>query len=165
MAVDSAGSTEELLSTFTKFIDLLCSSEFVTLKNQTRSISGESNNQAFIFLFNHLLDKSSPELKEFLERIHQKYPTVSSFAKLWRLMKNDNPELFKKLMPEIVRLLAEISIENYIGLPEDQKFKLYEKLTNNGGESKSSWWYFLIIFGYGLIGAAGYVYLKRRNED
>jgi tetratricopeptide (TPR) repeat protein len=165
MAVDSAGSTEELLGTFTKFIDLLCSSEFVTLKNQTRSISGENNNQAFIYLFNHLLDKSSPELKEFLERIHQKYPTVNSFAKLWRLMKNENPELFKKLMPEIVRLLAEISIENYIGLPEDQKFKLYEKLTTNGGESKSSWWYFLIIFGYGLIGAAGYVYLKRRYEE
>ena len=126
---------------------------------------GENRNQAFVYLFNHLLDKSSPELAEFLEKVHQKYPTVNSFAKLWRLMKSENPELFKKLMPEIVKLLAEISIENYIGLPEDQKFKLYEKITATGGESKSTWWYFLIIFGYALIGAAGFIYLKRKYEE
>ena len=162
-AVDSAGNTEEYLNTFTRFIDLLCSSEFVTLKNQSRTISSNNRNQAFTYLFNQLLDKASPELKEFLEKTYQKYPTVNSFSNLWRLMRNGNPMLFEKLKPEIVKLLAEISIETYRGLPEDQKFKLYEEITNNN-ESKNNIWFIMIVLGYILIGSAGYIYLKKKHE-
>lgn len=162
-AIDSAGNNEELLNTFTKFIDLLCSSEFVNLKNQARTISGNNNNQSFTFIFNQLLDKASPELAEFLEKVYQKYPNVNSFAKLWKLMRYEDPVLYQKLMPEIVKLLAEISIETYIGLPEDQKFKLYEKITTVA-EPKNNWWFLMIILGYTMIGIAGYHYLKRRNE-
>ena len=162
-AVDSAGNTEEYLKTFTKFIDLLCTSEFVTLKNQTRTISGDNRNQSFTYLFNQFLDKASPELKEFLEKTYQKYPTINSFAKLWQLMRQENQELFEKLKPEIVKLLAEISIETYRGLPEDQKFKLYEEITNNN-ESKNNIWFLMIVLGYILIGSAGYIYLKKKNE-
>lgn len=163
--IDSTSNKEELLKTFTRFVDLLCSSEFITIKNQTRSISGENNNQSFRYIYNQILAKASPELAEFLERVLQKYPNVDSFAKLWRLMKNEDSALFDKLMHEIVRLLAEISIENYIGLPEDQKFKLYEKVVAINAESKSTWWFILIVFGYVLVGTAGYIYLKRRNEE
>jgi hypothetical protein len=163
LAVDSAGNSEELLSTFTKFIDLLCSSEFVTLKNQSRTISGSNNNQAFIYLLNLLLDKASPELAAFIERVYQKYPTVNTFAKLWRLMKKEDSNLFKKSIPEIVKLLSEISIETYIGLPEDQKYKLYEKIAVEA-ESKNNWWFIFFVLGYVLIGTSGYIYLKRKNE-
>lgn len=162
-AVDSAGNTEELLSTFTKLMDLLCSTEFVILKNQSRTISGNSNNQAFRYLLNQLIDKASPELARFLEKVYQKHPTVNSFARLWQLMRREDPELFQKLTPEIVRLLAEISIETYISLPEDQKYKLYEKITA-GAESKNNWWFLLIILGGILVSTAGYIYLKRKNE-
>jgi LPXTG-motif cell wall-anchored protein len=162
-AVDSAGNTEELLSTFTKLMDLLCSTEFVILKNQSRTISGNSNNQAFRYLLNQLIDKASPELAGFLEKVFQKHPTVNSFARLWQLMRREDPELFQKLTPEIVRLLAEISIETYISLPEDQKYKLYEKITA-GAESKNNWWFLLIILGGILVSTAGYIYLKRKNE-
>lgn len=163
LAVDSAGNSEEMLNTFTRFIDLLCSSEFVTLKNQTRSISGYNSNQAFTFLLRQLIDKASPELAGFIERVLQKYPTVNSFAKLWKLMKKEDPALFQKLLPEIVRLLAEISIETYIGLPEDQKFKLYEKITSNS-ESKTNWWYLFSISGFIILSVAGYYYLKRKYD-
>jgi len=162
-AVDSAGNTEELLGTFTKLMDLLCTTEFVILKTKSRTIAGSNNNQAFRYLLNLLIDKSSPELAEFLEKVYQKYPNVNSFARLWQLMKREDPQLFQKLMPEIVRLLAEISIETYISLPEDQKYKLYEKITA-GAESKSSWWFLLIILGYILVSTAGYIYLKKKNE-
>ncbi len=162
-AVDSAGNSEEFLDTFTRFIDLLCSSEFVILKNQSRTIACNDNNQSFTYLLKHLIDKSSPELAEFIERVYQKYPTVKTFAQLWKLMKQEDPVLFQKLLPEIVRLLAEISIEAYIGLPEDQKYKLYEKITG-GVESRNNWWFLLIVFGYALVGTAGYIYLKRKNE-
>ena len=162
-AVDSAGNSEELLNTFTRFIDLLCSSEFVTLKNQSRSISGNNNNQAFTYLLKQLIDKASPELAEFIERVYQKYPTVNTFARLWMLMKKEDPALFQKLLPEIVRLLAEISIETYIGLPEDQKFKLYENITANA-DAKVNWWFLLIILGYLTLSTAGYFYLKKKNE-
>ncbi len=163
MAVDSAGNADEMLNTFTKFIDLLCSSEFVTLKNQTRSISSGNSNQAFTFLLKQLIDKASPELAEFIERVYQKYPTVNTFERLWKLMKKEDPQLFQKLLPEIVRLLAEISIETYIGLPEDQKFKLYENITVSA-ESKTNWWFLIIIFGYLTLSIAGYLYLKKKNE-
>lgn len=163
-AFDSTGNTEELLGTFTKFIDLLCSSESITLKNQSRTISGNNSNQTFTYLLNQLIDKASPELADFIEKVYQKYPTVNTFSKLWKLMKKEDPERFQRLMPEIVKILAEISIETYIGLPEDQKFKLYEKITTTSAEPKNNWWFILIVLGYALIGTAGYIYLKRRNE-
>lgn len=163
VAVDSAGNSEEMLSTFTRFMDLLCASEFITLKNQSRTISGSNSNETFIYLLKQLIDRASPELASFIERVYQKYPTVNTFAKLWELMRKEDPELFKKLLPEIVRLLAEISVETYMGLPEDQKFKLYEKATTES-EARSSWWLLIIVLGYLTISTAGYFYLKRRNE-
>ncbi|RPH33673.1 MAG: hypothetical protein EHM93_04220 [Bacteroidales bacterium] len=163
MAVDSAGNKEEMLNTFTRFMDLLCSSEFVTLKNQSRTISGHDSNQAFVYLLKQLIDRASPELAEFIERVYQKYPTVNSFAKLWKLMRKEDPALFQKLLPEIVRLLAEISVETYIGLPEDQKFKLYEKITASA-ESKTNWWFLLIILGFVTLSTAGYFFFKRKHE-
>lgn len=164
LAIDSTGNSEEMLSTFTRFIDLLCSSEFVTLKNQTRTISGSNSNHAFTYLLKQLIDKASPELADFIERVYQKYPTVNSFAKLWKLMREEDPVLFQKLLPEIVKLLAEISIETYIGLPEDQKYKLYEKITSSAAESKANWWFLAIILGFITLSAAGYYYLKRKYE-
>lgn len=161
--IDSTGNTDELLRTFTRFIDLLSSSEFVTMKNQSRTISGDSQNQAFIYLLNQLIDKASPGLAAFLEQVHQKYPNINSFEKLWKLMKKEDADRFKKYESEIVKLLAEVSIETYIGLPEDQKFKLYEKITSTA-ESHSNWWFLAIILGYIIIGTAGYIYLKKKNE-
>ena len=159
--VDSAGNTEELLETFTKFIDLLCSSEFVMLKSQSRTISGDNDNQIFIYLYNQLIDRASPELAQFFEKVYQKYPKVNSFDKLLRLMKKDDPVRFQKFMPEIVKLLAEVGIETYLGLPEDQKFKLYEKITANA-DTRSYWWF--IIIGLALIGTASYIYYRKKNE-
>ncbi|HCT31477.1 MAG TPA: hypothetical protein DIW31_12300 [Bacteroidales bacterium] len=163
IAVDSVGNSEEMLNTFTRFMDLLCTSDFISLKNQSRNISGGNSNETFIFLFKQLLDKASPELANFIERIYQKYPSVTSFARLWELMQNEDPVLFKKFLPEIVRLLAEISTETYIGLPEDQKYKLYE-ITTAESESRSNWWLLIVVFSYITIGTAGYFYLKRKYE-
>lgn len=162
-AVDSSGDTEELLKTFTKFVDLLCSSEFVSLKNQSRTISGETANSTFTYILNRIIERASPELAEFLQRVHQKYPDVSSFASLWKLMKKEDSESFQKFLPEIVKLLAETGIETYVGLPEDQKYKLYENLTTNT-ETKSYLWIIFILLGFAAIGIGGYLYLRKRNS-
>ncbi len=163
MAVDSVGDSEEMLGTFTRFLDLICASDFISLKNQSRTISGSNSNENFVYLLKQLIDRASPELASFIERVYQKYPTVNTFAKLWELMRKEDPELFSKLLPEIVKLLAEISVETYMGLPEDQKYKLYEKAMATS-EANNSWWFWIIIFGYLTISTLGYFYLKRRNE-
>ncbi|MHC1705528.1 MAG: LPXTG cell wall anchor domain-containing protein [Tenuifilaceae bacterium] len=162
-AVDSSGNPEELLITFTKLLDLLCSSEFVKLKNQSRTISGETNNNAFTYLFNQIKDKASPELTDFLDKVYQKYPTVNSFAKLWKLMQNEDAEGFQKLLPELIKLIAEIGVETYISLPEDQKFKLYQDLTIKA-EPKSLSWVIYVLVGFALIGIAGFIYFRRRKN-
>ena len=163
LALDTVGNSEEMLSTFTRLIDLICTSDFITLKNQTRNISGSNSNETFIYLLKQFIDRASPELANFVDKVYQKYPTINTFAKLWELMRKEDPVLFMKLLPEIVRLLAEISIETYMGLPEDQKYKLYEKATTEL-EAKTNWWFWLIILGYLTISTVGYFYLKRKNE-
>jgi len=162
-AFDSSGNTEDLLNTFTRLFDLLCSSEFVKLKNQSRTISGENNNNAFTFLFNQIKDKASPELSEFLDKVHQKYPAVNSFAKLWKLMSAEDEESFQRFLPELVKLIAETGVETYISLPEDQKFKLYQDLTIKA-EPKSFAWVIYVLVGFALIGIAGFIYFRRRKN-
>ncbi len=159
-SVDSVGEINELLKIFTQLVDLVASSEYISQQKQSRSISGEADNSSFTYLINQIIAKASPGLSVLLGKVYQENPGIVTFDKFWKIAESQHPDTFKSHEPELVRLLAEIGVESYVNLPEDQKLKLYENLSHKN-EPKPFWWITLIAI-FGIIGIGGYLYFRKR---
>lgn len=159
-SVDSTGNTKELLKTFTKFIDLVGSTDYIAQQKQTRRISEDSENSSFTYFINKIITKATPELSALLGKIYQDNPDISSFEKFLKIAEKEHPDTFRSHIPELVRLMADIGVETYVSLPEEHKLLLYENVSQKD-ESKPFLWIILIVV-FGIIGIGGYLYLRKK---
>jgi tetratricopeptide (TPR) repeat protein len=160
---DSAGTTEELAHTFTRFLDLLSTTDLSCLQKKTRTIATEEEQKSFIYLYNQITNKASPELATLLSKILIKYPKIQSFEKLLNQLKKEYPDEYQKYLPELLRIMAETGIETYIGLPEESKFEIYNTITTEH-ESRSYSWIIYSIIAFVLLGIMGIAYSRKRNS-
>lgn len=133
--------------------------------NRLRNISTNTASNYFHHLYNQIINSASPELSQALATTLVNNPGTLSVEELIQELKRNNPDAYKTNLSELVRILAQIGIGNYIKLSDDQKFDLYDNLTQSSDEKTSSWWIYIII-AFVLVSAAGYyLYSKKDSSD
>lgn len=129
---------------------------------KSRNISNATND-AFYLTYNKLINAASPELSKLLAETLVKHPDITSIESLIAYFKKMNPEGYKTHIDELLRILARITIEDYLSLSDDQQFNLYNNITQAETGTTSNWWIYLIALII-LISATGlYIYSRKKQ--
>ncbi|MGE0079066.1 MAG: hypothetical protein AB7S48_14510 [Bacteroidales bacterium] len=144
--------------------DKIIKSESRPEKRQLRNIPS-SNYNSFTHFYNRLINLASPELSKLLAATLVNNPDTKTIEELIRNFKNNNPEGYKTYLSELMRILAQVTIGDYMNLSNDLKFNLYNSLTQSGDEKTSNWWLYILI-SFILISALGlYIYSRKNNKQ
>lgn len=144
------------------FADRIINSEFVPENKRSRNIS-KYNSSAFSHFYNQIINAASTDLAKQLAGILVNNPDIKSIEELILNFKKNNPESYKQHLPELMRLLAQFAIGNYLNLSNDQKFNLYNNLTQTEIEKTSNWWIYILI-SFLLVSVLGLSFYFRKGK-
>jgi tetratricopeptide (TPR) repeat protein len=124
---DSTETTVEQIKLFTDLIDLTSIVSIETRNQFSRKIKQTSLNEDFYFKVQKLKRKSSSGLAALIDEAILNQHKIMSFKALWDFLWN---ERFDKTLPhlnELLVLTAELGIESYNSLTNEQKDEILER--------------------------------------
>lgn len=113
---DSAQKTEELVTLYSKLLDIVSTKSVEGQYRQSRQISQSSYDEDFFFRLQRLKRMASPKLAEILDEAILTQPQISSFTTLWQYLSTEKSDQIAPLINELLELLIRSSVEDYFTL-------------------------------------------------
>lgn len=154
---------EAMVSTLALFADKLSRSNIKSLSKRSKNIAAIEASNPFYFFYNQLINAASSELSKQLATVLVNNPNMLSIEDLIRNYQKDNPDGYRTHLKELLRILAQSAIGAYINLPENEKFNLYNDITQVTEEKTTRWW-ILIAMAFVVISGLGYYIFSRKNN-
>lgn len=162
-AFQSIEEKDAILISFAVLSDKIGIQSNATSK-RSKNISNRNIANSLYLAYNQIVNSASPELSRLLAEILVNSPKIQSFEELILTFKNNYPDKYNEYLPELLRLLAKATINNYLKLSEEQKFDLYNNIIQPADTKSPNWWIYAII-AFILISAAGYYFYRRKGKN
>ena len=158
---DSLGKTEDMISAFAKFLDVVSVNAVEAKHINSRKISQTSYDEDFFYRLQRLKRNASPKLAAIIDEALLTQPQIASFEALWSYLINNNYLEIKPYVKEFFTLLAQSAVNGYFNLSDDEQQMLVLAAQR---ESMSARNIFAIIALFLAVGVAILLFLRRRKR-
>ncbi len=124
---DSAKKTEQLITLYSKLLDIVSAKSVEGQYRQSRQISQSSFDEDFFFRLQRLKRMASPKLAELLDDAILTQPQISSFISLWEYLIAERKDQINPYINELLELLITSSIEDYFSLSQADRDEITSK--------------------------------------
>lgn len=152
---------DAMINTLASLIDYINNFTQVTAVQKSKTISANKNESGFYNFYNRIINHASPELAEILGIVLVNNPQIKTFEEFIETFKTQYPKEYEMYREELLRIMAQQSINFYTSLSDDDKYNLYTSFEHKN-ISSSTYIYTLLAL---LIAASvvGLVLIRRKK--